>query len=75
MRAVKSAGGFASATSRCVGSLLGEWSVNVDFMSVAGGPEGRALMALGIGRALDAEERAQLGEIEDVFTVRQIDLT
>ena len=58
-----------------VGSLLGEWSVNVEFMSVAGGPAGRALMALGIGRALDAEERAQLAEIDDVFTVRQIDLT
>ena len=58
-----------------VGSLLGEWSVNVNFMSVAGGPEGHALMALGIGRALDAAEREQLAAIDDVFRVRLIDLT
>jgi D-3-phosphoglycerate dehydrogenase len=58
-----------------VGGLLGEWSVNVNFMSVAGGPEGRALMALGIGRALDAGERDQLGAIDDIFRVRVIDLT
>ena len=58
-----------------VGSLLGEWSVNVNFMSVAGGPEGRALMALGIGRSLDAGEREQLAAIDAIFRVRLIDLT
>ena len=40
-----------------VGGLLGDWSVNVNFMSVAAGAGGRALMALGIDRPLDAAER------------------
>ena len=59
-----------------VGSLLGEWGVNVNFMSsVAGSEEGRALMALGISRTLDASERAELAAIDAIFTVRLIDLT
>ena len=59
-----------------VGGLLGEWNVNVNFMSsVAGGSEGRALMALGISRALDAGERARLATIDDIYTARLIDLT
>ena len=59
-----------------VGSLLGDWGVNVNFMSSVGGAiEGRALMALGITRALDAGERDQLAAVEDIFTARSIDLT
>ena len=59
-----------------VGSLLGEWGVNVNSMSsVPGSVEGRALMALGITRALTVEERAQLAAVENIFTARLIDLT
>ena len=59
-----------------IGSLLGEWGVNVNSMSsVPGSVEGRALMALGIGRALTAEERVEIAATEDIFTVRLIDLT
>ena len=57
-----------------VGALLGEWGVNVNFMSVAAGTEGRALMALGIGRALDAAEREALAAIPELFSVRQVAL-
>ena len=59
-----------------VGSLLGEWGVNVNSMSsVPGSVEGRALMALGISRALSTEERTELAAIDDIFTARLIDLT
>ena len=59
-----------------IGSLLGEWGVNVSSMSsVPGSVEGRALMALGISRALTAEERAEIAATEDIFTARLIDLT
>ncbi|MCY4616566.1 MAG: phosphoglycerate dehydrogenase, partial [Chloroflexi bacterium] len=59
-----------------VGSLLGDWGVNVNSMSsVPGSVEGRALMALGITRALSVDERAHLAAIEDIFTARLIDLT
>ena len=57
-----------------VGGLLGDWSVNVNFMSVAAGEGGRALMALGIDRPLDAAERAALADLDAIFGVRQVHL-
>ena len=58
-----------------VGGLLGDWSVNVNFMSVAAGEAGRALMVLGIDRLLEADERAALTDLDAIFGVRLIDLT
>ena len=58
-----------------VGSLLGDWSININFMSVASGEEGRALMVLGIDRPLTASERAALETLEAISGVRQINLT
>ena len=58
-----------------VGGLLGDWSVNVNFMSVAAGEAGRALMVLGIDRTLEADERAALTDLDAIFGVRLIDLT
>ena len=58
-----------------VGSLLGDWSININFMSVASGDEGRALMVLGIDRPLEASERAALETLDAIFGVRVINLT
>ena len=58
-----------------VGSLLGDWSININFMSVASGEEGRALMVLGIDRPLDVSERAALETLDAIFGVRLINLT
>ena len=58
-----------------VGSLLGDWSININFMSVASGAEGRALMVLGIDRPLVASERAALETLDAIFGVRLINLT
>ena len=58
-----------------VGGMLGDRAVNVNFMSVAAGEEGRALMVLGIDRMLDAEERTALVDLDAIFRVRLIDLT
>ena len=58
-----------------VGSLLGDWSININFMSVASGAEGRALMVLGIDRPLEASERAALETLDAIFGVRLINLT
>ena len=58
-----------------VGELLGGQQVNINFMSVAGGPKNRALMVLGIDRPLDAAAREELAQIDAIFGVRLIDLT
>ena len=58
-----------------VGGLLGEWAVNINFMSVASGDGGWALMVLGIDRPLDASERAALVALDAIFGVRVINLT
>jgi len=57
-----------------VGTTLGGWAVNISFMSVAPGPNGRALMVLGIDRTLTTEELASLQDQENVFSARQLDL-
>lgn len=58
-----------------VGAMLGGWDVNVNYMSVAPGGGQRALMVLGVGRSLTAEELEQVAAIEDVFEARLIDLS
>ena len=58
-----------------IGSLLGDWSININFMSVASGEQGRALMVLGIDRPLEASERAALETLDAIFGVRLINLT
>lgn len=58
-----------------VGALLGDWKVNVSYMSVASGSAERALMVLGIDRALTAHEISHLTELQDFFSVRMVDLT
>lgn len=57
-----------------VGSLLGDWLVNINFMSVASGEEGRALMVLGVDRPLQPSERAALETLDAIFSVRLISL-
>ena len=58
-----------------LGTLLGGWDVNINYMSVAAGSEDRALMVLGMGRRLTAGEIEQVSDIEHVFRARQIDLS
>ena len=58
-----------------VGGLLGGWAVNINFMSVASGDEGLALMVLGIDRPLDASERAAVEALDAIVGVRVINLT
>ena len=58
-----------------VGSLLGELSVNISYMSVAPGQGDRALMVLGTNRALTDAEIGTLTAVDNVFSARQIDLS
>jgi D-3-phosphoglycerate dehydrogenase len=60
-----------------VGTQLGEWGVNVSFMSVGStpGPHEHALMVIGMNRALTAEELRTLSGLDNIFSARQIDLT
>ena len=58
-----------------VGELLGSRKVNVNYMSVSAGETDQALMTLGVNRALTPDELAEVAAIEDVSSVRQIDLT
>ena len=60
-----------------VATLLGTWGVNINAMSVSAGEEGRALMILAISteRALTAEELAEVDELDDIRSVRQIELS
>lgn len=57
-----------------VGTVLGGWDVNVNYMSVAPGAGDHALMVLGTSRALTTEELTALTQIENVFAARQLDL-
>ena len=59
-----------------VATLLGSWGVNINAMSVSADEEGRALMILAISveRALTPEEIAEVGELEDIRSVRQVEL-
>jgi D-3-phosphoglycerate dehydrogenase len=60
-----------------VGTQLGEWGVNVSFMSVGSmpGPHEHALMVLGMNRALTPDELRTLAGFDNIFSARQIDLT
>ncbi len=57
-----------------VGTLLGGLSVNISSMSVAAGPQKHALMMLGVTRALSAEELRRVEALDNVYTVRQVEL-
>ena len=58
-----------------VGTLLGDHDVNLNYMSVAAGRDDRALMVLGVSRAITAEERDALAGLQNVFAIRQLALT
>jgi D-3-phosphoglycerate dehydrogenase len=58
-----------------VGSQLGEWGVNISYMSVGAGSHERALMMLGMSRPLTATELQTLGQLDNVFSARQLDLS
>ncbi len=60
-----------------VGTLLGEWGVNVSYMSVGAKPgsHDQALMVLGMHRPLTTVELEALGGLDNIFSARQIDLT
>lgn len=57
-----------------VGQMLGEWGVNISYMSVGSGAADRALMAIGMSRALTPAEAEALGALPHIFSVRQVDL-
>src|SRR5262249_26616159 len=52
-----------------VGTLLGEWGVNVSYMSVGARPRAheQALMVLGMNRPLTAEELRTLSGLDNIF--------
>jgi D-3-phosphoglycerate dehydrogenase len=58
-----------------VGSQLGEWSVNISYMSVGAGSHERALMMLGMSRPLTTTELQALSQMDNVFSARQLDLS
>lgn len=60
-----------------VGTTLGEWGVNVSYMSVGSRPSAReqALMVLGINRALSTSEIQTLLGLDNIFSARQLDLS
>ena len=58
-----------------VGKLLGDRSVNINYMSVAAGSSHRALMVLGIDRPLSPAELDEVAGLEDIVSARQIDLS
>ncbi|MDA0353456.1 MAG: phosphoglycerate dehydrogenase [Chloroflexi bacterium] len=60
-----------------VATLLGSWGVNINAMSVSADQEGRALMILAIStaRALTPAEITEVGQLEDIRSVRQIELS
>ena len=57
-----------------VGTQLGELAVNISSMSVAAGPHEHALMMLGVTRALTAEELRRVEALDNVYSVRQVEL-
>ncbi len=58
-----------------VGTMLGKWGVNIASMSVSPSESGRALMLLGIERALNEAEVAQVVALDGIHAVRQIELS
>ena len=58
-----------------VATLLGTWGININAMSVAAGREKFALMLLTIERSLTEDEITFVRELEDIETVRQIELS
>jgi D-3-phosphoglycerate dehydrogenase len=60
-----------------VGTMLGEWGVNVSYMSVGAKPSAhdQALMVLGMNRPLSTEELQTLRGQDNISSARQIDLT
>ena len=57
-----------------VGTQLGAWGVNIRYMSVGAGTRERALMVLGISRALTADELRALSALDNVFSALQLEL-
>jgi len=57
-----------------VGMLLGELAVNISSMSVAAGSQEHALMTLGVARALTPEELERVEALDNVYSVRQVEL-
>ncbi len=57
-----------------VGTLIGQRGVNISSMSVSPGEGGRALMLLGIERALTEPELADVKQLDGIDEVRQIQL-
>ena len=54
--------------------MLGTWGININAMSVAAGSEKFALMLLTIERSLTEDEIEFVRNLEDIETVRQIEL-
>jgi len=59
-----------------VSTLLGTWGVNINAMSATATQDGQALMILTISvtRPLTSEEIEKLGQLQDIRTVRQVEL-
>ncbi len=59
-----------------VATLLGTWGVNINAMSVASTQGGQALMilAISVARPLTPDEIEKIGQLEDIRTVRQVEL-
>ncbi|MBM4415290.1 MAG: phosphoglycerate dehydrogenase [Chloroflexi bacterium] len=57
-----------------VGTQLGEWGVNIHYMSVGAGTRERALMVLGVSRALTADELRALSALDNVFSAFHLEL-
>ncbi len=58
-----------------VGTLLGQWDVNVNYMSVsASNKENRALMVLGINRPLTDTEEQAVSALPNIFSATLLDL-
>ena len=58
-----------------VGMLLGGWNVNINYMSVAPSTKtDRALMVLGTNRPLTDAELAEALALDNIHSVRQLDL-
>ena len=57
-----------------VGMLLGGWGVNISSMSVSPGEGGRALMLIGVARALTEAEVTQVRALDGIDALRQVRL-
>ena len=57
-----------------VGTLLGGWGVNISSMSVSPGESGGALMLIGVARELTDAELAQVGALEGIDKLNQVQL-